>query len=356
MKIVNNFLGANVDVVKMHGDTVELKVELRDTVGDWFYWCFAVVGAEGRTLTFRFENNDRVGYYGAAVSHDFKNWHWQYDDKGHEGAIFRYTFAENEREVYFAHHMLYRPERFQSFAQSNGIDVKPLCVSIKGRTVPYVDTQTAGDVIFLTARHHACESTGNFVLEGALLELLSNEYFRKYRIICVPFVDYDGVIDGDQGKNRKPYDHNRDYVEGVTPIYETPRKIREMTKELNVKYALDLHSPWHLGGENDRVFIPIKAHELVSNVTFFSKIWEGKNTSDSLNHFASDDFLPDIGWNKSGTPTVATFFYRKGAKLSFAVETPYFCAREIAFSPKGAVEEGRNLIRALYEYDIKDNT
>ena len=47
--------------------------------------------------------------------------------------------------------------------------------------------------------------------EGVLDELLENP-IPDSRILCVPFIDYDGVIDGDQGKERGPHDHNRDYL------------------------------------------------------------------------------------------------------------------------------------------------
>lgn len=66
----------------------------------------------------------------------------------------------------------------------------------------------------MTARHHACESTGNYVLEGVLEELIKS-LPNNLSVMCVPFVDYDGVVNGDQGKNRFQHDHNRDYDKNV---------------------------------------------------------------------------------------------------------------------------------------------
>ena len=51
--------------------------------------------------------------------------------------------------------------------------------------------------VLFTARHHACESTGNYVLEGVLEHLLSLPEI-PFRCIVIPFVDFDGVVDGDQ--------------------------------------------------------------------------------------------------------------------------------------------------------------
>ena len=77
MKIITAFPGGNAEVLSIDGDTVYLKPELRDTPYDWFYWCFAVEGAQGCTVTFQFDSKIRVGYYGAAVSYDLRGWHWQ---------------------------------------------------------------------------------------------------------------------------------------------------------------------------------------------------------------------------------------------------------------------------------------
>ena len=67
--------------------------------------------------------------------------------------------------------------------------------------MPYVTFGEGERTLLLTARHHACESTGSYVLEG-VLDTLLREPIPNTRVICVPFVDYDGVIDGDQGPEK----------------------------------------------------------------------------------------------------------------------------------------------------------
>jgi hypothetical protein len=47
----------------------------------------------------------------------------------------------------------------------------------------------------------------------------------RVEFLIVPFVDKDGVEEGDQGKNRHPHDHNRDYA---TPcLYPEVQALRE---------------------------------------------------------------------------------------------------------------------------------
>ncbi len=351
MKISGDFPGGNIKILGQQIDSVSVEVDLRDTEGDWFYWCFKVEGAAGKTVTFTF-NDVRVGYYGAAISHDFKNWAWQYEDKAHQGSSFTYSFGQTEDEVYFAHDMLYRPERFEAFARDNGFEIKTLCETQKGRAVPYIEFGTGEQTILLTARHHACESTGSYVLEGILGELIKEKHFQNYHIICVPFVDFDGVTDGDQGKNRRPYDHNRDYSLEVPAIHETTAVIRSLAESYDIKYAFDFHSPWQMYGENDTVFIPVKRYELVDEIARFSKIWQSKNCENALPHFEKDNMQPNVRWNKVGEIiSFAPFFYNAGAKLTFTVETPYFCASNIAFSVSRAIGLGKNFVKALKEYD-----
>ena len=112
MKIHQDFTGGNIKVWKENGDHIYLENELRDTVEDWFYWAFCAEGAAGRTLTFHLQKN-RLGYWGPAVSHDLQNWHWLNACSETE---FVYSFGKNENKVYFAHSLLYHPERFAAFA------------------------------------------------------------------------------------------------------------------------------------------------------------------------------------------------------------------------------------------------
>ncbi len=350
-RIETNFPGGNCQVLSMDEEHAVVDVELRDTIGDWFYWCFRVVGAAGRTITFSFPSPVRVGYYGAAVSHDFQTWEWQYTGAGHEGDTFTYTFASGEDEVYFAHDMLYRPERFRHFAADHGLEVKTFCRSEGGHDVPYIDTEGEGEVILLTARHHACEATGNYVLEGVLDEMLAAPFFADYRIICVPFVDYDGVYRGDQGKNRGGHDHNRDYEPATPARYASIEALRNTADHVKLRYAFDFHSPWHIGGQNDTVFIPIKHHRMVDSISRLAAIWEEKSAEgNGLPYRAEDNMKPDVEWNRAGAPCFGTYMGNAGAELSFTVETPYFSAHEVPFSPARAAETGRALVRALQEY------
>lgn len=348
VKISKRFPGGNIKVLSQTDHTVYLDVELRDTQGDWFYWAFKVSGAEGQTLKFVF-TNDYVGYFGAAISYDLKEWKWQYDHQGHNGNTFTYTFGKDEKEVHFAHNFVYTAERFYEFARTNGIKTEVLALTKKGREIPFVKFGEGKKHIMLTSRHHACESTGSYVLEGVLKELYNNP-IPDTTVFCVPMVDLDGVVDGDQGKNRAPYDHNRDYDIEKEPIYSSTKEICKYANENNVVMAADFHSPWHLGDINDKVVLVKNSINGEDDINAFSDILEEKITPDSLKYFAKDNMPANQDWNWDNASSFNKYIARqKGCRVAVVVETCYFGEQDNIFSDAKAVEFGKCFAEAIRE-------
>ena len=345
MIIHGNFVGGNIKVEKSEGDVFYLNNELRDTEGDWFYWAFCVENAEGRTLTFKFPEV-RLGYYGPAVSHDLENWEWY--GRLNPDRSFTYTFGEGENKVYFAHNMLYHPDRFYRLARQHGIDIQELCKSRKGRSVPSLVFGSGSKSIIMTARHHACESTGSYVLEGVLREL-SEAPVEDATIFCVPFVDYDGVVDGDQGKARSPHDHNRDY-DPECFIYPETTAIKAYADKNGCNYGFDFHSPAHKGGENDNVFIVRNSVEKNHKTDRFARILESKITPSSMKYQASNDHPPMTGWNRPGPSFGYTMMHRPECEIAHTIECTYAGTEDNKVSIEKMIELGRCYARAIKEY------
>ena len=348
MEITKDFSGGNIEVLKTEGDTVYLKNEMRDTEGDWFYWAFCVTGAAGKTVQFVFDNENRVGRYGAAVSRDLKNWEWSNTRTG--GAAFTYTFRSADERVFFAHDMLYTPAMLFDFAAKTGMAVKTLAKSRKGRDIPYFSFGSGARHIVLTARHHACEATGSYVLEG-VLESLYTHPLADTAVFCVPMMDFDGVCDGDQGKNRAPHDHNRDYDPDTPPLYETTAAVRNYIDKNAVVLGFDFHSPWHMGGVNDKVFIVRKQPAKTAEYVTFGKLLTACVTDKAMHYDTKDDFLPEVDWNRSDAPDFANYILRKpAADIALTLETCYFGEKDNVFSPEKGRELGRCFAAALRRY------
>lgn len=346
MLIHQNFIGGNISVKEIDGSTVVLENELRDTTENWFYWAFCIEGAENRTITFKFQQN-RLGYFGPAVSYDLENWHWL---DSVDGDSFTYRFGENESKVYFAHSMLYHPKRFYDFADKHNLQLEELCKGYKGSSVPCVKFGDGEISIILTARHHACESTGNYVLEGVLEELITNP-IPNAKVFCVPFVDFEGVIRGDQGKSRAPHDHNRDY--DIESIYPECKTIKEYAKSNGCHYGFDFHSPWHISKENDTVFIVQNSKEKLDKLNKFGKILEQSISDTSIRYEHKNDYPPETGWNKGG-PQFASFMTKRNEnEIAFTLETAYFGTKTNKVNQEKLLELGRCFAIALSKYISK---
>ena len=345
LNIHKNFIGGNVYVKSIDGDVITLENELRDTTVDWFYFAFCVEGAEGRELTFKLQPN-RLGYLGPAVSHDLKAWHWLGESNTSKDT-FTYRFGKNEGKVYFAHSMLYHPDRFLSLCERLELCATELCKSRKGRSVPSLRLGSGEKSIIMTARHHACESTGSYVMEG-VIEELAREPLADTTILFIPFVDYDGVLDGDQGKSRSPHDHNRDYID--SPIYPEVRAIYGYARECGCNYGFDFHSPWHRGGINDKIFIVRNTEEKAEQFDIFSSILEGEIAESAMQYHREDDFPPNTSWNMPSTNFSFTMNSRPECTLAFTLESTYFGAEDNAVSEKRLIELGHCFAKALRKY------
>jgi hypothetical protein len=348
MEITNNFPGGNIDVLKIDGDTVYLNREVRDDSG-YFYWAFCVKGAQGRKLRFVFPNKFRVGPFGAAVSRDLKKWEWSHSlTNDAECDIFTYSFTHVDECVYFAHDMVYSEALLNDFLIKNNITPSVFTISNKGRSVPCFKIGNGDYLITVTSRHHACESTGTYVLQG-FAEGCIKDRPAGVTFLFVPFVDYDGVTDGDPGKNRLPYDHNRDY--GDTVLYNETRKLREIADSGKVLMNFDFHSPFHSGGINDYPYLmQFKAGESQIYASISQKLKEAtKNDAASLIYTGNADIPYGTEWNKSTTPNNKNYFLpRTIMNVSITMETPYFGLENNMFTQEKGINLGKHLYEAVY--------
>jgi len=346
MLIHQNFTGGNITFERVEGDVVYIERQIRDTEGDWFYWAFCAEGCAGRTLTFLFPSTRRVGKFGAAVSHDLKNWHWS--DSGSEDR-FTYTFAEDEDKVYFAHDMVYLPDRFERFCAGHGLQTETFCKSFRGRDLPALRFGSGDKWILMTSRHHACESPGSYMLEGST-EVLIDHLPEGYSVLAIPYVDYDGVLDGDQGKSRLPHDHNRDYID--EPIYEVIRKIKEFSLTHDVRYVFDLHAPWHTGEEHDHVYLLHGRGRMAEPVFRFSDILKKESAGLELNYTGERDIDINSKWNGyPGGPSCRGYFCTvPSVELCLATETTYSGRPEAKVSQEALLNMGRAFGRSIVSY------
>ncbi|OQA86165.1 MAG: Zinc carboxypeptidase [Lentisphaerae bacterium ADurb.Bin242] len=363
MRIDTDFPGGNLLVKEIRAGEAVVAVDQRDTPSPWFYWCFRAAFQEKGEYRFRFDQPNKIGTRGPAVSYDNGiTWEWLgracVDDSG---CSFVYSHDGKGGPVIFCMGMQYQPvhlDRFlEAHADSPFLRKEILCRTRKGREVELLTIREPGvkspHKLLLTSRHHCCEMMATYVLEGILLEALENaEVRRTFEVFAVPFADKDGVVDGDQGKGRAPHDHARDY--GESPIYPETASIMKLMKEESIDFCLDLHCPWIHGKDNEAIYFvgpPLRSMEEKTKVfaEFLRKEAEG------IVPYDGEILLYGTSWNTGanyiqGSPmrdwAIRQPFNRFGASM----EIPYANAGETTFEPRMMRNFGRCIARAMIRF------
>ncbi|KKK70193.1 hypothetical protein LCGC14_2926460, partial [marine sediment metagenome] len=213
-----NYAGANVIIDSVAVDTVYFRPDLRTTQGKWFYWNFRAVSNVAKKWYFKANDDNILTSLGASFSTDGGNsWQWINQDDNLGPNLFSYTFEGDDATVRLSIGQPYTEKNFKRYIESykndDRLKLSVLTTTRKGREV---ERMTISDFsieprykILITSRHHACEMMSNYMVEGIVGSLLSDDpkmvsLLKNAEITIIPFVDKDGVEEGDQGKNRWP--------------------------------------------------------------------------------------------------------------------------------------------------------
>lgn len=369
LRIDADYPGGNILVEGIDGDVVRLHPDLRDTTTWWFYWSFRVRGAAGRALTFTFSGQNPIGARGPAVSTDSgETWAWLGTETVKDGS-FRYAFPAGCQEARFAFTYPYLERDLNLFLdrhkRAGRIEVGELCKTPRGRRVEWLhigprDGAARHRVAFF-CRHHACETMASFVLEGVFDAVASDTPHgrwlrRNAKVLAFPFMDKDGVEQGDQGKNRAPYDHNRDYrEEGIYAEVRAAREFLPRWAEGNLSVGIDLHCPWIRGGtgapgDNEQLFfVGGPNQEVWARVQELAAVLESVQTGPIV-YAPRHDMPHGVGWNTSVGNCAQWLASQPGRPAAATIEVPYANAGGTTVTPETARLFGHDLARAIHEY------
>ncbi|MBT4863918.1 MAG: hypothetical protein HON53_02195 [Planctomycetaceae bacterium] len=337
VSISTAFPGGNATVTDNKGGSVHVAPDLRGG-RPWFYWCFEATSKQPRRVHFVFPEkvagfkNGAIGNQGPAISVDLgKTWKWMGTDHVN-GSSFSYDFTKTNERVRFAVTIPYLQTDLRVFLKRNRsnphLKASVLTKSRNGRDVELLQVGTPGPnvkAMLVTGRHHATETIASYVLEGFLQGAISEselakEFREKYVLYAVPFVDKDGVEEGDQGKNRRPHDHNRDY--GDKSIYPEIQAIKKLDKERSFRFALDFHCPTLVMNDHQVMyFVGAKDHPRYNfqNVSEFAG-WIKKGLPKNA------PVGPYVWLRSAKTPTPMNshyFGFKKGTIMAATLEIPF---------------------------------
>lgn len=383
-KIDIDFPGGNIIVVNninkstlyydIYEDTINLRPDLRDTKSDWFYWFFRISGVSNKTLHFQFPGNYLTSF-GPAISTDGgKNWKWLYNEVSNRYDFFSYKFEDQNDQVLFSSGIPYLQSNLDkfliTFKENPYISVQTLTTSEKGRNIEKIIISNFESEpqykILITARAHACEAMTNYVLEGLIENIVLDNSFQmtwlrnNVEFFIVPFLDKDGVEEGDQGKNRIPHDHNRDYIREES-IYNSIAELRKIIPDWGkdkLKIGIDLHCPFIYergSGWNEIIHFvrgyTTKDRKLINLQSFRDILVNGQQgyLKVSANNSIRDEKLDPHSFKKYGkfTDWLGEYDY-----VSFAttLEFPYANNDGQQVSTKNARLFGKDLALAFFNY------
>lgn len=371
-RIDTAYPGGNIIVDSIEGNTIQVHQDMRDSGGAWFYWSFRVLGAEGETLHFKFTKRPPLSTRGPAFSRDGgKTWQWL-GPMGQKRDQFDFTFRKDDHEVRFSTGIPYTQLNLEEFlarySKSPFVKKEILTRSKKNRSVEMIrisDFQT-GDKklgIVLTGSHHACEQVAIYVAEGILETALSDsetgKWFRKNtEIRFVPFIDKDGVEDGDQGKNRFPHDPNRDYVQEIYPSVKALKKMITNWNTISSLICFDFHCPELYDDapslHQTLFFTPPFRKEMQDNLMDFSaklaKNQKGKEYHyDAVKGVAGETYIADLKTQKTFAMWAGE---QKGILQAATLEVPYANIEGKECSKESLRDFGHSIAEAIKDYMI----
>lgn len=360
------FPGGNVLVTKQNADTVEITPDLRGGK-PWFYWYFEAQSSQAGRVTFGFAKAGAIGVRGPAMSKDDgRTWQWLSADRivsvpGAESKTppretWVYEFTKAGERVRFSVGIPYVQSNLDAFLATQAgnphFQQSVLTKSLKGRAVEFLQVGAPGAgkrAMLLTARHHACEALASYVMEGFLREAISDSpaarRFRETHVLyVVPFVDKDGVEEGDQGKNREPHDHNRDY--GDAPMYPEVKAIQELAERTPFQITLDLHCPALKGDIHEALhFLGLGVPHVKANLDELIA-WIGEERPPLL--MSPLNYLVDATKPNAVNRAINSHYFatREGVLMAATLEIPY-TQPKVPLDADMARAYGAGLLRAL---------
>ncbi len=368
IQISSGFPGGNIVVNKISGDTVWLKPDLSFTKAEWFYWYFKISGISGKNLTFKFDQNNVFARFGPAYSlnNDY-SWKW-YGENRITNNSFSFSFSEKDTIAFFSVAFPYIEQNLNEFLgnlkNSELLEIDTLCFSPENRVIEKITIPALFEdpkyKVLITARHHACEMMANYVLEGIMESILNDVNLKFLRnqveFMIIPFMDKDGVENGEQGKNRIPRDHNRDYDENS--VHNSTAALKIFVPEWSqgkLKMALDIHCPWIHGKNNEDIYIVGSSDKQIEqNQIIFSQLME-KNSSGEIKPYHKN-FLPfGESWNTEANYSQGISFSKwaggiEGISISTTIEYPYANISGMMVSKDNSRAFGETISFSIQEY------
>ena len=371
-----DFAGGGVKFISKQDGVVTLTPDLSDFGGSypWFYWNIKVKSETARTITFQFQWGSSIGDGGVLYSTDNdQTWHYL-QNNSHDR--FQFTF-EAGQTVHFSCALPYQLADLNNWLDelqqnNNGLvsvnrnfSVTDKVLKTTGKTEPIpmitLGNPDAPKYLIFTGRMHACETIASFTLEGVVNDFASlpadDPFWDEYCIYVVPMMDIAGVENGDQGKDRLPHDHNRDWEDGKE-LYKVTLALKEFAraKEADGKRLamfIDYHCPYLFNWAGNYISY---GEWNEPEVELFADILEKTVKADTRPNRIRFNFMDEHSYGRNiqetQQPNVSkTWFYNlnKDVIATFSIET-LFTEKNNLYVPENLHQWGGNIATTIREF------
>jgi len=263
ISIDTSFEGSNAKLVEADQEnniiTIRSVKRKGDTFNLWFY--FGVSGFDLQKPLTIFVEGSSSKFLPALAAYSYNTHDWERVAGVFMDDSMMYKFTPTKEKVYFSMGYPYLNSKIldleNEFKNNRFVRVSDLTRSEAGRTIKLFritddETMDKGKaLIWVICRNHAFESHSNYVIEGLIKYLASEDEkahkLRKNAIVyVVPIMDVDMVEKGDSGKDQKPSDFNRNWEMSNhwNAVEAVKKKISETAAENRLRIFIDSHNPF----------------------------------------------------------------------------------------------------------------
>lgn len=304
LAMTSNFENGNGDLLEIDsesGRVVFSPWRVRESRNVWWYIQLSGV-KENQEIELVAEGVDSLGGNAHPVySYDRQTWYRMNDRQ----SPYRQTFRAGN--VWIARNIPYTyTDSITLTDQMVGrehVTVHELCVSEGGNSVrmlKFTDASVSDagkEIIWVQARQHAFESHSSHVAESLAWWMISAEAAelrRRAVVYIVPVMDVDSVKEGAAGKDQKPVDFNRSWVDGShwTAVRSATALLDGVTDQggQGLLAFIDIHSPYF--GDVNHWYEPDPG-VLLDNARAFAALYGDTVTGmGGANHWARDAIIP----------------------------------------------------------------
>lgn len=255
---------AEVQSIDQSARQITFKIPTWKTGGWQSWWYIKVSGiTPGETISLH-QTNGVAHALRAVYSTDGKT--WAYTDNlpfEQRRKPISYRQKVDAEQAWFAWYVPYTLDDCKALIARAGkqrfVKVFDLCQSEEGNPVPAMEVAEGDNIasrphVWIHARQHAWEVGGSWSAQGLGDWLISDDpraarLRKSARITLIPIMDVDSVQAGRGGKDQKPHDHNRDWIDNPrwAAVQAAMKRLKEYDAAGKLALMIDLHDPGWTG-------------------------------------------------------------------------------------------------------------